>query len=346
MPPIAAWFHPDQLLHHPTREWHDGAVTPHPESPERLQRIYEALCDEPRCTVQPTTASTPARLLASVIDPRLWSLYQLSASLPEGCELHPTVFSARPPRAVSSLHELGAFARDTYAPLTRHTFRAVQAAADTAWSAARALSAGHRLSYAACRPPGHHASRTEFGGYCYVNQAVIAARELCKRGPVAVIDLDVHHGNGTQALLWRSSRCLLIDLHRDTTHTYPYFSGHADEVGAGPGRGHTLNLPLPPGTDAPHYLRTLHEEALHRLRAFGPVALVISAGFDTYHLDPLADFTLRTADYEQIGALLGGLGLPTCVIQEGGYYLPDLGHNAIALLSGLHAGQRGAGVRR
>jgi acetoin utilization deacetylase AcuC-like enzyme len=339
---VPAFFHPDQLLHAPKLEWHNGASGPYPETPARAERILHALQSEPSCSVRTAVTPAPTALLQRVIDPRLLALYEVAASLPPGEEHHPTVFAKRPPPVTTGtprLVELGAYASDTYAPLTPSTHRAVLAGAGTTYAAARALSESCKVSYALCRPPGHHASLRRFGGYCYLNQAALAAHELGRRGPVAILDIDLHHGDGTQELFWRSSRFLFVDVHRDTTEVYPYFSGAASETGAGAGLGFTVNLPLPGGTNGSHYQHVIENDVLPRVHDFKPTALVLSAGFDTYHRDPLGDFALTTEDYFGIGRRIGSLGIPTCVVQEGGYCVEDLGHNVVALLRGLLEGQ-------
>ena len=176
-----------------------------------------------------------------------------------------------------------------------------------------------------------------YGGYCFFNNAAIAAQALVAGGAarVAILDIDYHHGNGSQQLFYRRGDVLYLSLHADPARAYPYYSGTADERGAGPGEGLNRNWPLPERADGPRYLAAL-DQALGLARDFAPDApLIISAGFDTFHTDPIADLALQTDDYRAIGAAVRDLGLATVVIQEGGYAVDALGANVISLLDGL-----------
>jgi acetoin utilization deacetylase AcuC-like enzyme len=203
------------------------------------------------------------------------------------------------------------------------------AAADVALTAADLVADGAPAAYALCRPPGHHAGPGYYGGFCLLNNAAIAARALARRGRVAVVDVDFHHGNGTQDIFWEDPEVLYVSLHGDPAGHYPFFTGAADEAGGGPGAGTTRNLPLP---DA--YTEAL-DEALALVAAFDPATLVVSAGFDTYAGDPIGAFAVTTEGFGRIGAALAGVDRPTLVVQEGGYALEALGANAVALLAGL-----------
>lgn len=238
--------------------------------------------------------------------------------------------TARPAR-------LGAHCLDTATPIVAGTYPAARAAVDVALTAADLVVAGAPAAYALCRPPGHHAARALYGGYCFFNNAAIVAERLVRgdAGPVAILDLDYHHGNGTQQLFWDREDVLYVSLHADPARAFPYFSGHADELGAGPGRGANRNFPLPAGTDGPAYLRTL-DDACSVVAAFGSRApLVVSLGFDTFGGDPICDFALVTADYRAMGRRVRDLGQPVIVVQEGGYALDAIGANAVAFLQGL-----------
>jgi acetoin utilization deacetylase AcuC-like enzyme len=235
-------------------------------------------------------------------------------------------------------HRLGAYLFDTATPIVAGTWAAALAAVDVALTAAERVVAGAPLAYGLCRPPGHHAAGGMLGGYCYFNNAAIVAEWLRREGgarKVAILDIDYHHGNGTQQIFWERDDVLYLSLHADPARAYPYFSGYAGEIGDGEGAGLTRNWPLAAGTGLDGYATAL-AEALNLLIAFAPDApLIISAGFDTFERDPIGDLALRTADYEEIGRLIGGLGLPAVVLQEGGYAVDALGANALALLTGL-----------
>jgi acetoin utilization deacetylase AcuC-like enzyme len=228
----------------------------------------------------------------------------------------------------------GWFCLDTATPLVEGSFAAALAAADAALTAADLVAAGAPAAYALCRPPGHHAGPGYYGGFCLLNNAAVAARALAGRGRVAVVDVDFHHGNGTQDIFWEDPEVLYVSLHGDPVGHYPHFTGSADEVGDGPGRGTTRNLPLPDGTGDDAYLDAL-AEAMAVVAAFDPATLVVSAGFDTFEDDPIGAFAVTTGGFRRIGAALAAAGRPMVLVQEGGYAVEALGANAVALLQGV-----------
>jgi acetoin utilization deacetylase AcuC-like enzyme len=228
----------------------------------------------------------------------------------------------------------GWFCFDTATPLVAGSFAAAVGAADTALSAADLLAAGAPAAYALCRPPGHHAGPGYYGGFCLLNNAAVAARALGRLGRVAIADVDFHHGNGTQDIFWDDPHVLYVSLHGDPAGHYPHFTGAADEVGEGPGRGMTRNLPLPDGVGDDDYLRALQQLA-DLVAAFAPATMVVSLGFDIFTDDPLGAFRVTTDGFRRIGGLLGELALPTVLVQEGGYALDALGDNAVAVLAGF-----------
>jgi len=194
---------------------------------------------------------------------------------------------------------------------------------------------GESCVYTLCRPPGHHAGPDFFGGYCYLNNAAIAARALHDdRDRVAILDIDYHHGNGTQAVFYAEPDVWYGSLHVDPDTDYPFFAGYTDEVGIGAGEGTNWNVPLAPGTSQARYLSAL-DALLARLIAFDPRWLVVSAGFDTYIDDPVGTFQLTSAGFNEIGQRIRMLDLPTLVVQEGGYCVPDLGRIVVSFLRGL-----------
>jgi acetoin utilization deacetylase AcuC-like enzyme len=231
----------------------------------------------------------------------------------------------------------GWFCFDTATPLVAGSWRAAVAAADAALTAVDLVAGGARRAYALCRPPGHHAGPGYYGGFCLLNNAAIAARALGRLGRVAIVDVDFHHGNGTQDIFWEDPEVLYASLHGDPAGHYPHFTGAADEVGGGPGRGTTRNLPLPDGTGDDDYLEAL-AEVMGLVAGFDPAAVVVSLGFDTFSGDPLGAFRVTTEGFRRIGAALGAADRPTVVVQEGGYALDALGANAVAFLAGLQHG--------
>jgi acetoin utilization deacetylase AcuC-like enzyme len=231
----------------------------------------------------------------------------------------------------------GWFCFDTATPLVAGSFAAALAAADAALTAADLVAGGAPAAYALCRPPGHHAGPGYYGGFCLLNNAAIAARSLARLGRVAIVDVDFHHGNGTQDVFWEDPEVLYVSLHGDPAGHYPHFTGAADEDGGARARGTTLNLPLPDGTGDDRYLEAL-AEALGVVAAFDPAALVVSVGFDTFAGDPLGAFQVTTAGFGRIGAALAAGGRPAVLVQEGGYALEELGANAVAFLAGFQGG--------
>ena len=231
----------------------------------------------------------------------------------------------------------GWFCFDTATPMVAGSFSAALAAADAALTAADLVAAGAPAAYALCRPPGHHAGPGYYGGFCLLNNAAIAARYLARRGRVAVVDVDFHHGNGTQDIFWEDPEVLYVSLHGDPAGHYPHFTGAADETGGGAGAGTNRNLPLPDGTGDDAYLEALGE-AMAVVAGFDPATLVVSAGFDTFAGDPIGAFQVTTPGFRRIGAALAAAGRPTVVVQEGGYAVEALGANALALLRGVQEG--------
>jgi acetoin utilization deacetylase AcuC-like enzyme len=229
----------------------------------------------------------------------------------------------------------GFYCTNTGVPIDRCTWEAAQASAHCAITGARHLQSGESCVYALCRPPGHHAGPDFFGGYCYLNNAAIAARILHDDGDrVAILDIDYHHGNGTQAIFYADPGVWYGSLHVDPDMDYPFFAGYADEAGTGAGEGTNWNVPLSPGTGQDRYLSAL-DTLLACLIAFNPLWLIVSAGFDTYIDDPIGTFHLTTASFSEIGRRIQALNIPTLVVQEGGYCVPDLGRNVAAFLKGL-----------
>jgi acetoin utilization deacetylase AcuC-like enzyme len=244
------------------------------------------------------------------------------------------VLGSRPePRAAGG--RAGWWGLDTANPLVAGTYRAARAAVDVALTTVDLVLAGETAAYGLCRPPGHHAARSMVGGYCFLNNAAIAAEAIARRtgDPVAILDVDYHHGNGTQQIFWRRGDVFYVSLHADPEREYPYFLGRADETGEGEGSGANLNIPLPAGTDDASYLVALDRGLEAIARTAGSV-VVVSLGFDTYGHDPIGDFALTTAVYHECGRRVAALGRRLVILQEGGYYRPALGANARAWLRG------------
>jgi acetoin utilization deacetylase AcuC-like enzyme len=242
-----------------------------------------------------------------------------------------------PPAHVDGL--LGHYAFDAGATFVAGTWDAVKASQDVALTAAGLVAGGAPSAFALCRPPGHHAMSRAMGGYCFLNNAAIAAQALRDAGAarVSVLDLDYHHGNGTQEIFYARGDVQVVNLHADPMVEYPYFLGHADERGEGPGEGATLNLPMPFGTDFARWSEAL-ELACAAVAGHGPDAVVVSLGVDTFHGDPISRFRLETADYPRIGARIRRLGRPTLFVMEGGYAVEAIGLNMVGVLTGFEQG--------
>jgi len=216
-------------------------------------------------------------------------------------------------------------------PILERTWDAAYWAAQCALTAADYVRNGGRAAYALCRPPGHHAMPDQYGGFCYLNNVAIAARYLQVTGPVAILDLDYHHGNGTQAIFYDDPAALFCSLHADPDWIYPFFWGRADERGAGAGLGLNHNWPLPPDVDEATYLTVL-DEAIGVIAEFAPRYLLISLGLDAAEDDLIGQFRITTGGFHEIGRRIAALRLPTVIVQEGGYLLDTLGENAVAFL--------------
>jgi acetoin utilization deacetylase AcuC-like enzyme len=231
---------------------------------------------------------------------------------------------------------LGRYSMDASTPIAEGTWESAYWSAQSALSALGAMLAGERSAFALCRPPGHHAGADYAGGYCYLNNAAIAAAAARAAGisRVAILDLDYHHGNGTQDIFWEQGDIFFASIHADPRTDYPFFWGHADERGEGEGEGATLNLPLPRGTGMRDYEAAL-DGALAAIAGFGAGLLVCSFGADTFSGDPISFFALETGDYGPVARRVASLGLPSLIVMEGGYATSELGRNVAAFLGGF-----------
>lgn len=254
--------------------------------------------------------------------------------------VYPYVFPIRRPerRPRDLAIRAGYYCIDTFTPLDRNAYTAAREAVDVALSAAREVLHGRILAYALCRPPGHHAERRVFGGFCYFNNAAIAAQYLSPFGRIAMLDIDYHHGNGQQDIFYKRADVFTQSIHGHPRFAYPYFTGFADETGEDAGRGYNHNYPLPEKISPELYLQTLGK-ALRRVREFKPAYLLVCLGLDTAGGDPTGTWDLKAADFSAVGKAIGLLGLPTLVVQEGGYRRGALGSCAKAFLLGLRDGQ-------
>jgi acetoin utilization deacetylase AcuC-like enzyme len=329
-----------------------GVPVPCFEMPERAVEIERALVADGAFALVEADAFDDAAILA-VHDPQLlevvanaWTDAMAAGDIDGSRPLIPDTFRLAsyaqsmvlPAEPRGAHRRLGAYCFDTATPIVSGTAAAARAAVDVALSAARRVVDGAPLAYGLCRPPGHHAARRMLGGYCFFNNAAIVAEWLRRETGferVAILDVDYHHGNGTQQIFWERGDVLYVSLHADPDRAYPYYSGYAAERGTADGAGTTLNLPLPARAPLEAYRAAL-ETALAAIRDFAPDApLVLSLGFDTFERDPIGDLALRTQDYGVIGAQVASLGMPVVALQEGGYAIDAIGANAVAFLHGL-----------
>ena len=275
-------------------------------------------------------------------------LRNFCSELTKGEMIYPYVFpirrTDRPPHDRS--RRAGYYCIDTFTPLSQDAYKAARAAVNVALSGASAVLAGEPLVYSLCRPPGHHAERDTYGGFCYFCNGAIAAQYLAKSlGKIAVLDVDYHHGNGTQDIFYERSDILTVSIHGHPSFAYPYFSGFADEKGEGEGKGFNVNMPLPEHVGDSRYLEEL-DEALEIVLKFKPEALVVSLGLDIAKADPTGTWSLTPSGLSEVGRRIGALKLPTLLVQEGGYNIRSLGRNAAALLTGFCAGALGRRKKR
>jgi len=263
-------------------------------------------------------------------------LREACANVAPDSSVYPYVFPirnrARPPRDLPL--RAGYYCIDTFTPLNANAYKAALRSVDCTLTGAECLLDGSRAAYALIRPPGHHAEHRSFGGFCYFNSAAAAAHYLSEHGRVALLDIDYHHGNGSQDIFWRRRDVLTVSIHGHPRVTYPYFSGFDDEKGADDGKGFNLNLPLPENVDGLGYRRALGR-ALAAIQKFQPQFIVVALGLDTAKGDPTGSFRLIARDFNENGRMIGNLSLPTLVVQEGGYKVQTLGVNARHFFTGL-----------
>ncbi len=327
-------------------ELHEGRLVAPLESPRRAELILERIREVGLGPVESPEAFGLDPVLAVHDNDYLrfletcWLDWVAAGKTGEAV---PVVFPVRRmvqtvPRDIEGRLGFFAFAAET--AITETTFEAALIAKDVALSAANRILAGAPAAFALCRPPGHHAARDLFGGYCFLNNAAIAAQWMRDHGAqrVAVLDVDFHHGNGTQDIFEMRPDILFLSIHGDPMDAFPHFSGHAAESGSGQGHGYTRNYPLPPGTGFPLWHEVLLE-ALGAIEDFRPDTLVVSLGVDTYEHDPISFFRLKGADFISCGKTLAKLRLPTLFVLEGGYAVEAIGVNTVNVLAGFEDGR-------
>ncbi|WP_179405593.1 histone deacetylase family protein [Burkholderia guangdongensis] len=332
-------------LHHGKGELIDGELKPCFEMPRRVDIIHERLKHVGLGAVVAPDAFGIESLARAHSDAYLeflqnaWNEWSAMGRTHDGL---PTVWPARgmrtdrPPKDIDG--KLGYYSMDAGAPITAGTWAAIEESAWVALTGARLVEHDQRAAFALCRPPGHHAGRDVMGGYCYLNNAAIAAEDWLARGAkrVAILDVDYHHGNGTQSIFYERGDVLFASLHADPAVDYPHFLGYADETGHGAGADCNHNYPMPWGTDWSGYSAAL-ADACGEIGRFAPDALIVSLGVDTFEGDPISSFKLKSDDYPRMGAAIARLGLPTLFVMEGGYAVDEIGVNAVGVLTGFES---------
>lgn len=335
---MRAFYHPDQLLHSPKQFMRVGRISAPTDVPQRVETLLSVLAEEQieikvleQCGLEGAAAvHTPRYLnfLATAFD--RWARLENA-----GAEVLPNTFpywSGRLDRegrpdcpSRNIIAETGYYLGDLAVPLGPQSWRSISAASQVACAAADDLIAGADSVYALCRPSGHHARSDRASGFCYLNNTAVAAQRLRSRfDRVAVLDIDAHHGDGTQEIFYRRGDVLTMSIHADPADYYPFFTGYAAEVGYGEGAGKNLNIPLSPGAGDEEFAAQL-ARAIGEIDKFGASALVVALGFDTHREDPIGVLRVSSEGFEVFGRLIGGLGIPTVIVQEGGYQLSVIG---------------------
>ena len=336
---MKVFYSDEHRRHEPPFEVFDGGLrTPYLENTDRMDRILEALRQVKWAEIHVPRDFGLGPVYAvhdrDYVDflASCWTEWQASEAADKSVLL-PATFALRrhPHKPTGLLGRAGYSLMDLSACIVEGTYGAAVASVNCALSASEAVSSGEPVAFALCRPPGHHAGKDYAGGYCFLNNASVAASWLSASGKVAVLDIDYHCGNGTQDIFYDRSDVLTISIHADPNFEYPHFWGYANETGTGQGAGFHKNIPLAKGTGDARYLSAL-EEALRLIRQFAPSHLVISAGMDIYADDPLGTVKVSTDGIGEIGKRIASLELPTVVVMEGGYANEMLGRNVVTFL--------------
>ncbi len=337
---MKCFYAPETEGHDPSFRLTHGTVVRNAERAERAMLLLKGLEQLGLGTESPPEA--PRAALEAVHTPEFlqfletgWEEWQ---KLPNaGPEVVPNVFPRGPVTTYPDtiIARAGWHMSDTSAPIGPKSWLATRRAADCAVAAAEAVMAGERAAYALCRPPGHHTTDDVAGGHCLMNVTAIAAQHL--RGAhnhVAVLDIDVHHGNGTQAIFYDRADVLMVSVHAETHDYYPFYTGYAHETGNGDGKGFNLNLPLPRSTTTPGWLAAV-DQGIERIKAYAPGALVVSLGLDAHENDPLDGMKVSFDGFAEAGRRIAEAGLPTVIVQEGGYLSPDLTTSLTSFMGGF-----------
>jgi acetoin utilization deacetylase AcuC-like enzyme len=305
------------LQHNPPFEIYDGKKEAYAERPDRIESIVSVLKNEKFGEFISPKKFSKKHILDIHQKEYLDYIEKRAGGISENDILYPSNFIM-----------------DTYTPIVQGTYDAAIESVNICMSGAELVRRGEKSVYCLCRPPGHHAEHKTMGGYCYFNNVAIAANYLSKYGKVVILDIDFHHGNGTQNIFYERSDVLYLSLHADPHVRFPYNSGFKSETGKGGGLGYTYNYPLPLGTTDDQYMRVLRR-ATKNLSTFQPNYLIVSLGFDTYEKDPIGGFNITIPGYGRLGEFISDLPYPTVLVQEGGYNVDQLGNIAFSFLKGF-----------
>lgn len=340
---MKTFHHPDQRAHDPKHFLSSGAPRPNPEQPARVDALLGAVERLGLEVAEPADHGLGA--IAAIHTAEYLQFLQTIHSrwrrIPDASaevipNIHPN--SRRVSYPKSAVGQAGYHQADTACPISEHTWRSAYWSAQSAIAGAGEIAAGGRAAYALCRPPGHHAFADLAGGFCFLNNSAIAAECLLRAGRrPAILDVDLHHGNGTQGVFYARGDVLTVSIHADPERYYPFFWGHAQERGAGPGLGANLNLPIPRGTGDDGFMAAL-DQGRARIAAFAPDVLVVALGLDAFEGDPFGGLAVTTPGFARMAGEIAAMGLPTLMVQEGGYLCPELGANLESFLGGFLAG--------
>jgi acetoin utilization deacetylase AcuC-like enzyme len=333
-------FDEAQRAHDPQFFLSSGAAQPCPEKPARVDALLGAVralggpvVQAPDVGMDPILRVHPARYLTF-----LQTIHSRWTRIPgASAEVIPNIHPANRTDGypLSAVGQAGFHQTDTSCPISAETWGAAYASAQTAIHGADLVHRGERAVYALCRPPGHHAFAELAGGFCYLNNSAIAAQRLTDAGRrVAILDVDLHHGNGTQGIFYDRADVLTVSIHAHPERYYPFFWGYPEERGAGVGLGANLNLCLERGTGDEGFMAAL-DKGMQAVVDFGADTLVLALGLDAFEGDPFAGLAVTTPGFGRIGRAVAALGLPTVIVQEGGYLCPELGENLEAVLRGF-----------
>ena len=335
-------YSPEHARHQPRTFIRRGAVVANPEVPARAETLLASVRDAGHRIVAPDDFGAKPREAVHGKDyldflAGIHARWQTLAGAAEEVvpNIHPGRHMTRRPSGLAGL--VGYHTADTACPIGAGTWEAAAASANVALHAASLVLDGAHVAYGLCRPPGHHAYADQAGGFCYLNNVAIAAQHMRGRlARVAILDVDVHHGNGTQGVFYERPDVLFVSLHADPSDYYPFYAGYAEETGAGAGNGCNLNLPLPHGSGDREVLAAL-DRALAAIGRYAPEALLVSLGFDASEHDPLGVLKVTSAGFAAMARHIAGAGLPTVLVQEGGYMSAVLGRNLAEFLAAFAA---------